>query len=412
MLRLRNDDDVEVSVIVPALNEAANLPQLAERVDAALNGRSYELLIVDDGSGDGTPEVCSMLARTFPLDLHVRESSDAGLSGAVMHGFARARGEMLVVMDADLQLPPERIPALMDALDEDGVELAIGSRYTAGGSTASRWGVLRQINSRVATLLARPFAGGTRDPMSGFFALRRETLQRAEQLTPLGYKIGLELLCKCRVKHIAEVPIHFAERTDGESKLTVKQQFKYLEHLSRLYDFLFPRGSPVTKFAVVTTCAWLVSLGAYLALLLAGLTPMIAAALSYPAALSATTVFHARYVRTQRAFLPTRSPWRDFFVIGLAEWAACALTALWLAARAREIHAVEVFVATHAAATATRYVLRKELLLDIRGLRRSDASAAVLGDAAARYHPEASDADFAASKSHRNGGAGINHRAA
>jgi dolichol-phosphate mannosyltransferase len=375
-LRLRNDDDdVEISVIVPALNEAANLPTLAERVEAALKGRSYELLIVDDGSSDGTPDVCAELADHYPLDLHVRESSDAGLSGAVMHGFARARGEVLVVMDADLQHPPERIPALIDALDQDGVELAIGSRYAAGGSTASRWGLLRQVNSRVATLLARPFAGDTRDPMSGFFALRRQTLQRAEKLTPLGYKIGLELLCKCRVMHVAEVPIHFAERVGGESKLTVKQQFKYLEHLSRLYDFFFPRGSPVTKFAIVTTCAWLVSLGTYIALLLAGLTPMIAATLSYPAALFATTVFHARYVRTQRAFLPTRSPWRDFFVVSLAEWAACALTALWLAARAREIHAFEVFALTHAAATVMRYVLRKELLQDIRGLRQPSATA-------------------------------------
>jgi dolichol-phosphate mannosyltransferase len=372
-----HDDDVEITVVVPALNEAANLPALAERLDAALTGRSYELLIVDDGSNDGTPDVCASLASRYPLDLHVRASSDAGLSGAVMHGFARARGEVLVVMDADLQHPPERIPALIAALDEDDVELAIGSRYAAGGSTASRWGLFRQINSRVATLLARPFAGKTRDPMSGFFALRRETLQRAEQLTPLGYKIGLELLCKCRVKHVAEVPIHFAERAGGESKLTTTQQFKYLEHLSRLYDFFFPRGSPVTKFAIVTTCAWLVSLGAYITLLLTGLTPMVAATLSYPAALFATTVFHVRYVRTQRAFLPTRSPWRDFFVVSLAEWAACALTALWLAARAREIHAFEVFAITHGAATMTRYVLRKELLQDIRGLRREEAKTSI-----------------------------------
>jgi dolichol-phosphate mannosyltransferase len=392
MLRLRNDDDdIEISVIVPALNEAANLPRLAERVDAAMAGRSYELLIVDDGSDDGTPEVCSKLAGRFPLDLHVRPSSDGGLSGAVMHGFARARGEVLVVMDADLQHPPERIPALLAALNEDDdVELAIGSRYAAGGSTASRWGLFRQINSRVATLLARPFAGGTRDPMSGFFALRRETLRRAEHLTPLGYKIGLELLCKCRVKHVAEVPIHFGERAGGESKLTVQQQFKYLEHLSRLYDFFFPRGSPVTKFAIVTTCAWLVSLGAYIALLACGAMPMIAAALSYPAALLATTVFHARYVRTQRESLPTRSPWRDFLVVGLAEWATCALAALWLAARAREIHAFEVFVLTHAAATVTRYVLRKELLQDIRGLRRPPASAskASTPDRESEAHPD------------------------
>jgi dolichol-phosphate mannosyltransferase len=278
-------------------------------------------------------------------------------------------------MDADLQHPPERLPALLSAL-EDGVEVALGSRYTAGGTTASRWGLFRWINSRVATLLARPFAGGTRDPMSGFFALRRETFERAQRLTPLGYKIGLELMCKCRVKRVAEVPIHFGERAGGESKLTVKQQFKYLEHLSRLYDFCFPRGAPVAKFLIVTACAWLVGLGLYLGLLWTGAKPMLAAVVSYPAALLATCVFHARYVRTQREFLTTHAPWRDFTVVSLSEWAACALAAAWIAGRAREIHVLEVFALSYAAATVTRYVLRKELLQDIRGLRQDSSAVA------------------------------------
>jgi dolichol-phosphate mannosyltransferase len=368
--------DVEISVVVPALNEAANLRDLAARIDAALAGRRYEIVIVDDGSTDGTPDVCADLATRYPIDLHVRAEPYAGLSGAVLDGFARARGQTLVVMDADLQHPPERLPALLAALDEGDVEVAIGSRYTSGGSTASRWGLFRWVNSRVATLLARPFSGGTRDPMSGFFALRRSTFERARRLTPLGYKIGLELLCKCRVRRVAEIPIHFGERAGGESKLTVKQQFKYLEHLSRLYDFCFPRGSAVVKFLVATTCAWLSGLSVYLGMLGLGVKPMLAAALSYPAAILAIAVFHVRYVRTQREFLSTQSPWRDFAVVGLAEWAACALSAVWIAGRVREIHVLEVFGFTYALATITRYVLRKELLQDIRGLRQSaDTSA-------------------------------------
>src|SRR3954471_16737125 len=119
-----NEVDVEVSVVVPALNEAANLPALAERVDAALCGTSYELLVVDDGSTDGTPEVCAALAERFPLELVVRPEPHAGLSGAVLEGFARARGDVLVVMDADLQHPPERIPALLAALGEPGIDAA------------------------------------------------------------------------------------------------------------------------------------------------------------------------------------------------------------------------------------------------------------------------------------------------
>src|SRR5687767_4919599 len=175
----RREDDVEVSIVVPALNEAQNLPALVARIaDVMGDGEAhrYEVIVIDDASTDGTADVCRTLASCFPLRLHVRQHAYAGLSGAVLEGFARARGGTLVVMDADLQHPPERIPALLAALDEEGVEVAVGSRYTPGGSTSARWGVLRWINSRVATLLARPFSAGTRDPMSGFFALRRETL--------------------------------------------------------------------------------------------------------------------------------------------------------------------------------------------------------------------------------------------
>ncbi|MDB5297405.1 MAG: Dolichyl-phosphate beta-D-mannosyltransferase, partial [Phycisphaerales bacterium] len=208
----------DVSVIVPALNEAKNLPELARRVDAALAGRAYELIVVDDGSRDGTVPVCVDLADRYPLTLIVRGRPDDGLSGAVLRGFAAARGRTLVVMDADLQHPPERLPDLIAAVEPGpggaapAADFAIGSRYVPGGSTAERWGPFRKLNSWVATLLARPFAGRTRDPMSGFFALRRSTFDRGERLTPLGYKIGLELMCKCRVTAVAEVPIHFDMR--------------------------------------------------------------------------------------------------------------------------------------------------------------------------------------------------------
>src|SRR5262245_30035655 len=105
--------DVEVSVVVPALNEAENLPQLATRIHAALKRTRYEVLVIDDGSTDGTPAVCAKLAKRYPIELRVRPEPYAGLSGAVLEGFERARGETLVVMDADLQHPPERLPELL-----------------------------------------------------------------------------------------------------------------------------------------------------------------------------------------------------------------------------------------------------------------------------------------------------------
>ena len=197
----------------------------------------------------------------------VRTQPTNGLSGAVLHGMAAARGKFLCVMDADLQHPPEKLPELLRPLHTGEADFVLGSRYMPGGSTEGEWGFFRKINSRIATLLARPFAGKATDPMAGFFALKRETYMAAQNLTPLGYKIALELMCKCRAKNVREIPIHFGMRLKGESKLSLKQQFRYLEHLSRLYDFTFPRASPMVKFLVATGASWLAGLAAFLLLI-------------------------------------------------------------------------------------------------------------------------------------------------
>ena len=361
--------DPEICIIVPALNEAPNLTALAERIDAAMAGKSYELLIIDDNSPDNTRQVCAELATAYPLRLIVREHPTNGLSGAVLHGIAQSRGQRIVVMDADLQHPPEKIPELLAALN-GGADFALGSRYIPGGSTGGKWGVFRKINSWAATVLARPFAGKVNDPMSGFFALDRSTFDRAERLTPLGYKIALELMCKCRVKDVREVPIHFAERVAGESKLSLKQQFRYLEHLSRLYDFTFPRLSPMVKFVIATAVAWVLGMALFVSLMHAGLAGSAAVTIAYFAAIVATAIFHARYVRTQREFLVRRHPWIDFLITSLAEWITCTGVAIYLDLRVQHPSWTELFFLPFLAALFVRYVLRKEFLLDIRGLRR------------------------------------------
>ena len=382
-----------VSIIIPTLNEAANLPELARRTDAALRdaGISYELVIVDDGSTDGTPAVAADLGANHPIRLVERgRGAEGGLSGAVLAGFAAARGDVLAVMDADLQHPPEMLPSLLWALgrgqespsdrarEDDGAppatpdplpaEMVVGSRYVPGGSVAEKWGGFRKLNSLIATWLARPFAGAVSDPMSGFFALPRAVFERGRHLSPLGYKILLELMCKCRPRPVAEVPIHFAQRHAGQSKLTVKEQFRYLEHLSRLYDYTFPRASPIVKFAIVVALAWLFG-GATYALLLPVFTAPAAVAVGYAVAIGVAAVFHLRYVRTQRKFLIRPTPWRDFFVSALTEWITAVGVASYLAARTSATPAWEMFVIPFAAATLVRYVIRKEFLLDVRGLR-------------------------------------------
>ena len=361
-----------ISIIVPALNEGPNLAPLAERIDAALRGREgeYEVIVVDDNSRDDSRAVAEELGRRYPFRMIVRESPKDGLSGAVLRGFAEARGEYLVVMDADLQHPPEKLNELLAPLVRGESEFVLGSRYGPGGSTGERWGLFRRINSRIATVLARPFAGRTADPMSGFFALRRSTYERAQRLTPLGYKIGLELMCKCRVRDVREVPIHFAERVRGESKLTLTQQFRYLEHLSRLYDFTFPRVSPVVKFLIVLALSWAAALVVFLGLLGTGMRSAWAVSLAYLVAIAITALFHLRYVRTQREFLVRPNPWMDFILISAAELLAVMVTAAWVAWRIDRQTMFDLFVIPFAVGTVVRYVLRKELLQDVRGLRK------------------------------------------
>jgi dolichol-phosphate mannosyltransferase len=223
------------SIVVPTFREVEALPELIDRVGRvrAENGSIEELLIVDDDSRDGTEALIA--ARPEPwLKLIVRKE-DRGLSQAVLAGLRAARGDLLVVMDADLSHPPEVIADMQREILA-GADFVVGSRYVPGGSTADDWGLFRFLNSQVATLLARPLTR-IRDPMSGFFALPRTVFERALAPNPLGYKIGLELLVRCGCHEVREVPIHFSNRTRGESKLTLHQQLLYVRHLARLYRF-------------------------------------------------------------------------------------------------------------------------------------------------------------------------------
>ena len=190
---------------------------------------------MDDDSRDGTVAVCERLrGQGFPLRLFVRKN-ERGLATAVLEGFSRAKAPVLVVMDADLSHMPAAIPIFFKAIQQ-GAEFVFGSRYLPGGGTDDKWTFYRYLNSKVASILARPLVAVS-DPMSGFFALPRSLLDRCRDLSPIGYKIGLEILVKCKPLKIEEVPIYFRTRVVGESKLTIKQQLLYLVHLRRLYAY-------------------------------------------------------------------------------------------------------------------------------------------------------------------------------
>ena len=358
-MRARLGSEIEISIVVPTLNEARNLPALTERIDAALRGRSYELLIIDDAGGDETPEVCAALSERFPIYLHVRQQPMGGLSGAVICGLDRARGELLVVMDADLQHPPESIPELLEPLDRGDVEFVLGSRHVPGAQVDQRWGSLRRINSGVASLLARPFAGQTRDPMSGFFALRAETYARAGKLNPTGYKIGLELLCKCRVRRVKEVPISFGVRAAGESKLNLRQRLRFIDHLSRLYDFCFPRAAAWAKFAILNMVAWIIAFGIYVKLISFDVNAVIAPSVSFVVAVAASAIFQMRSMRVRGSI---GRGWIDFALVSLAQWSVCTLFARWLAVHVLTASFIEIFALTFGAAGVVGSIVRRQLL--------------------------------------------------
>ncbi len=235
------DDHPGVTIVVPMLREAPNLEPLAERVAGALAGRglAWELLLVDDDSDDDTLDVAGRLARRLPLRIEVRRGVRPDLSRAVLQGIAHGRHDRVVVMDADLSHPPERIPDLLAGRDA-GCDMVVGSRYYPGASTADDWGWTRALNSRVATLLAVPLTRCS-DPMSGFFAVDRRALPDRAALRPVGYKVGLELMVRGRLR-VGEVPIAFDDRRRGKSKLGWRQRLNYVRHLGRLYAHVAARA--------------------------------------------------------------------------------------------------------------------------------------------------------------------------
>ncbi len=212
--------------------------------------------MMDDDSRDGSAELVESLA--LPWVRMVTRKANRGLSYAVLDGLHLARREFVVVMDADLSHPPEKIPELLAAI-QNGADVAVGSRFAEGGSTADDWGLLRWLNSRVATLLAFPLTTVS-DPMSGFFAMRRSTFIGGRDFNPVGYKILLELIIKCRCRLVADIPIHFDNRRYGESKLSFQEQLRYLKHLRRLYIYKYGTWSHLAQFLLVGVSGLLVNI--------------------------------------------------------------------------------------------------------------------------------------------------------
>ncbi|GHC51522.1 glycosyltransferase [Streptomyces cinnamoneus] len=313
-----------VTVVVPTFNESGNVRELLRRLGAALPVRHPCRAVFVDDSTDDTAAVIEEAAPGCPYPVTVvrRAVPEGGLGGAVVEGMRAADSDWIVVMDADLQHPPDLVPELVDAGVREGADLVVASRYCPGGSRAGLAGGYRVAVSRGATWLAKALfpraLRGVSDPMSGFFAVRRETVAGAitaggaagaggaggatdgvrgatgavgdmrgatgtagwastpgagdstggvhgaagaigtasapgagggtggvhgaagagaadgAGLQPLGYKILLELVVRCRPAAVTEVPFAFQERFAGESKSTAREGFRFLRHLAAL----------------------------------------------------------------------------------------------------------------------------------------------------------------------------------
>ncbi len=222
-----------LSLVVPTYNERENIPILFARVKKSCNF-SFELIVVDDSSPDGTAEVAQELGRRYSNVKVCKRSGKLGLSSAVLHGFDNARAGILAVIDADLQHPPEILSKMYQEMFR-GNDLVVASRYVEGGRIEN-WKLSRRLFSKAAITLAHillPSSRRIKDIMSGCFMIRKEVL-RETKLNPLGFKILLEILSRCKYNKITEIPYTFTNRINGRSNLNSREIQNYLILLCRL----------------------------------------------------------------------------------------------------------------------------------------------------------------------------------
>ena len=234
-------------LVIPTLNEEANIGAVLDRVRTNLDHSKldleYELLVVDDDSSDDTGAVVREYSNSDPrVRLLVRKGCK-GLAGAVIHGWDRTDANLLGVMDADLQHPPELLPGLLLPILQ-GRDIAIASRYSDGKGVKG-WNPLRSAISRLSTWITLPLQRpGIRvhDPLSGFFMLRRSCISGV-RLQPEGFKLLLEILVRGNIRTVAEVPYRFGLRHAGKSKANFRVGLDYLQLLGRLSKSAFSRAA-------------------------------------------------------------------------------------------------------------------------------------------------------------------------
>ncbi|MEK9656976.1 MAG: glycosyltransferase family 2 protein [bacterium] len=250
------------SIIIPTYNEAANIPIILPKICETLEKEkiNYEILVVDDDSKDNTEKAVLKESINKPIRFISRAGKERGLSISVMEGFQKAQGSIYVIMDADLSHPIETLPNMIRPIAENKKDICIGSRFIKGGGIKG-WPWYRKVISKSAAILSYGVCK-IKDPTSGYMAVRKETIKN-KALNPISWKIVLEIICKCPNARKEEIPIIFKDRTYGQSKLTIKEQYNYIKHLKDLYVHKYKLINYFIKFSLVGFIGLIVDMGIF-----------------------------------------------------------------------------------------------------------------------------------------------------
>lgn len=290
---------MKLVVIIPTLNELENIVRLIPAINLQTSEISHHvhILIVDARSTDGTSEAVAQLAETHP-NLHLIFQSCSGLGNAYIEGMKYAIDELnadaVFEMDADFSHDPKDIPRLVSEL-EKGADFIIGSRYVPGGSIPYNWGTLRKLNSRYGNIAARYIAGMTkvRDCTAGFRLIRASLLREIglNNLNVRGYAFQVALLHKAYIAKatIKEIPVHFVDRTHGESKLGLRD---IVEFLINVWWIRLQSIAIFIKFALVGLSGVLVNLLSFSLLMNLGVNKYIASPVAIELSIISNFVFH------------------------------------------------------------------------------------------------------------------------
>ncbi len=347
-----------ISIIIPTYNEKDNIIPLVERIDRALSNHDYEIVFIDDNSGDGTAELAATLSPKYPVKVIIRKDK-RGLASAVVDGLEHATGQNVGVMDADLQHPPEVIPDLLREIESDA-DIVIASRYVKGGACQG-WGLTRRIISKGAIFLAHLLLPSTRqvsDPLSGFFMFNRQVVANAS-LRPTGYKILLEILMEGQFQNLVEVPYTFRTRSSGESKLTARQQIDYLKHI---YSLMRRKGELLrfAKFCLVGLSGVLVNIGLlWLLTEFVGLFYLLSAAISVESSILSNFTLNNFFTFSDRRLPGAKSFVSRLLKFNLVSLAGLAINmgVLWLFTEVFGIYYLISQLGGIAAATLWNYLV-------------------------------------------------------